>query len=277
MQPLATIPLPGDGLPSDLLDYLIRLITNGPDDGGLGREGWSQIIPPEWRRYLSPGEELNRRLDQAGAALGRAGRAIGRAAYDEARMRALDMLVGVPCLGTAKAFVATGHPDAAALLREFVTAEGPQLREFPYDSAFSKGFGGSETTMPSTARALAKWKARPGGLHASGGTIFGLSNTFVPVAPAMRYVPGVGVVPVRIIGTPEAHVIGSYAYGGRLMGDDLAEWTATNELSLKSFFADNWTKRVNVHLVSDNARPQRYGSTKQIIRWRTDLDGEVTG
>lgn len=268
--------LPGDGLPSDLIDYLIKLITNGPDDWGLGREVWPQIIPPSWRPYLSPGDEINRRLGQAESAVRQAGRDAARAAYARARLIALDQLVGRTCLAAAALFAATGHADAAMLLREFVNATGPQTRTFTHDSAFSLGFARSETTTPSIARALQLWKTRPGGVRANNGTIVRLGSSFVPLALSLRLAPMPGP-DVRVIGSPEAHVIGSFGYQGQLIGDDIAEWRAINDLSLKSYFAENWTSRVNISLVDDNRRPDRYGNTRQIIYWRTTMDGMVLG
>lgn len=257
-------------IPLDLVEQLLRLIQRGGRDLIPVPEWGPPIIPPSWRPWLNPVQEIQRRVSEAGAA---AARAAAEAAYQRARMAALDILVGGPCLTAAALFEQTGHADAALLLREFVTATGPQTRTFEPSSAFSGGFGGSETTMPSTARALALWKSRPGGVAANGGRITGLSNTFVPVRPTIRLLPTPGPG-VKVIGTPEAHVIGSYAYIGRLV-DGVAEWQARNQLSLRSYFADNWTKMVNIHLIDDNRRPDRYGTTEQVITWRTTMDGEV--
>lgn len=44
-------------------------------------------------------------------------------------------------------------------------------------------------------------------------------------------------------------------------------------MDLKSYFGENWTRRINISLVDNNQRPARYGSTEQKIVWRTDLDG----
>lgn len=112
-------------------------------------------------------------------------------------------------------------------------------------------------------------------MAAYGGNITGLSCTFVPVAPTIRLFPTPGPG-VRVIGTPEAHVIGSFSYAGRLVEGGV-EWRAANQLSLTSYFADDWTKRVNISLIDNNLRPDRYGSTDQVIFWRTTLDGEVIG
>ena len=259
-------------VPPDLIDWLLRLIQQG------GRELFPMpevpsIIPPAWRPWLSPISEIQRRLEDAARA---AARDAAAAAYARARMEALDVLVGAPCLAAAGVFASTGHADAALLLREFVNATGPQTRSFAVGSAFSLGFARSETTTKSVAGALRIWKDRAGGLQANGGTITRLSSTFVPLAPTIRLLPMPGPG-VRVIGSPEAHVIGSFSYQGRLIGNDIAEWEASNQLSLKSYFADNWTKRVNTHLVDDNARPAKYGSTNQVIAWRTTLDGAVMG
>ena len=258
-------------IPLDLVEQLLRLIQRGGRDLIPQPEWGPPIIPPSWRPWLNPVQEIQRRLTEAGAA---AARAAAQAAYQRARLAALDVLVGGPCLTAAALFEQTGHADAALLLREFVNGTGPQTRTFAVGSAFSLGLARSETTTPSIARALALWKARPGGLRAHGGVITSLSNTFVPVRPTIRLlpVPGPGV---EIYGTPEAHVLGSFSYDGRLVADDVAEWEARNVLSLGSYFADNWTKQVNVHLIDDNVRPDRYGNTAQIIRWRTTMDGRV--
>lgn len=260
-----------DDIPGDLVEQLLRLIQRGGRDLFPVPEWGPPIIPPSWRPWLNPVQEIQRRVAEAGAA---AARAAAEEAYRRARLAALDVLVGTPCLTAAALFERTGHADAGLLLREFVNATGPQTRTFEPSSALSQGFGRSETTMESTARALALWKARPGGTAADGGTITGLSNTFVPVRPTIRVLPVPGPS-MEIYGTPEAHVIGSYSYGGRLVTPDIAEWEARNVLSLRSYFADNWTRKVNVHLIDDNSRPDRYGNTAQVIRWRTTMAGEV--
>lgn len=259
-------------IPPDLIEWLLRLVQRGGRDLLPTPEWGPPIIPPSWRPWLDPVGEIRRRLSEAAAA---AARAAAEAAYQRARMQALDILVGGPCLTAAALFDQTGHGDAALLLREFVNATGPQTRTFAWNSAFSRGFARSETTTPSTERALRLWKSRPGGVGANGGRIIGLSNTFVPVRPTIRLLPTPGPS-MEIYGSPEAHVIGSYGYIGQFV-DWVAEWQARNQLSLRSFFADNWTKMVNVHLIDDNQRPARYGSTDQVITWRTTMDGEVLG
>lgn len=264
------VPTPGSGLPSDLIDLLIRLIQ-GSGDGWGPPDIWPQVIPPEWRRWLSPDDEIERRLERAARELVRE---TAQAAYARARMQALDLLVGGPCLSAAAIFDAAGHVDAALLLREFVTAKGPPVRSFVAGSAFSVGFSHSETTTRIIAHGLAQWKARPGGLQANNGTFTNAAGTFVPLAADMRLYPMPGPS-VRIIGSPEAHVIGSFAYDGRLVSGNVAEWRATNVLSLKSYFAENWTRRVNISLVDNNQRPDRYGNTTQVIYWRTTTDGTV--
>lgn len=259
-------------IPTELIEQLLRLIQRGGRDLVPVPEWGPPIIPPSWRPWLSPVQEIRRRLTEAGAA---GARAAAEAAYQRALLAALDVLVGGPCLTAAALFEQTGHADAALLLREFVNGTGPQTRTFAANSAFSLGLARSETTTPSIARALALWKARSGGVHANGGRITGLSNSFVPVRPTIRMLPTPGPG-IEIYGTPEAHVLGSFAYFGRAV-DGVAEWQARNTLSLKSYFADNWTKRVDIHLIEDNHRPERYGNTEQVITWRTTMDGEVLG
>lgn len=262
-----------DAIPGDLVTWLLRLLQRGSELPSMPTvpEIWPPIIPPTWRRWLSPGDEIEPRLERA---VGTLAREAAREAYARARMQALDILVGGPCLTAATLFASTGHADAAVLLREFVNATGPQTRIFPVGSAFSLGLARSETTTPSITRALAMWKARPGGLHANRGVITGLSNTFVPVRPTIRVLPMPGPG-MEVYGTPEAHVLGSFSYDGRLLTDEVVEWEARNVLSLRSYFADNWTKRVNIHLIDDNTRPDRYGNTAQTVRWQTSLSGEV--
>lgn len=262
--------VPDIALPPDLGDRLLRLVRQ--DRGDLVPEPWPPFIPPSWRPWSNPVQEVRRRLSEAAAATARI---TAEAALRGARMAALDVLVGGPCLTAARLFAGTGHADAALLLREFVQATGPQTRIFAPGSAFSLGFARSETTAESVTRALAKWKARPGGVQANGGIITQLSCTFLPVHPTIRIMPMPGPS-AEIYGTPEAHVIGSFGYIGKLV-EGMAEWRAVNELSLKSYFADNWTKRVNISLVDNNRWPSRYGNTKQIIAWQTTLEGKVIG
>lgn len=258
-------------VPPDLVDWLLRLIQRGGRDLLPVPEWGPPIIPPSWGPWLAPVQEIQRRVAEAGAA---AARATAEAAYQRARLAALDVLVGGPCLSMATLFANTGHAEAALLLREFVNGTGPQTRAFPLGSAFSLGVARSETTTPSIRRALTVWKARPGGLRGNGGRITQLSNTFVPIRPTIRLLPVPGPS-LEIYGTPEAHVLGSFAYVGQLVSDQIVEWRAINRLSLKSYFADNWTRRVNISVVENNDRPSRYGTTEQTIVWRTTSDGEV--
>lgn len=258
-------------IPPDLIEQLLRLIQRGGRDLFPVPEWGPMIIPLSWRPWLSPVQEIQRRLSEAAGA---AARSAAEIAHQRARMAALDVLVGGPCLTAATGFEQTGHADAALLLREFVNATGPQTRTFAGGSGFSLALARSETTTPSIARALALWKARPGGMRAGRGVITGLSNTFVPVRPTIRMLP-IPAPSVEIYGTPEAHVLGSFGYDGRLVTDEVVEWEARNVLSLRSYFADNWTKRVNIRLIDDNTRPDRYGNTAQIVRWRTTATGEV--
>ena len=188
-------------------------------------------------------------------------------------MLALDRLVGTPCLMAADLFSVTGHPDAALLLREFVTGAGPQTRFFAVGSPFSLGFANSETTRRIIDHGLQQWKARLGGLQAQNGTFTNAAGTFVPLSLEIALLPSPGPR-LRVTGSPEAHVIGSFSYEGRLLGADMVEWRATNDLSLKSYFAENWTRRVNLSLIDNNQRPDRYGNTTQIISWKTSTNGE---
>lgn len=264
------MPIPGNDLPADLVDWLLQLLQGGDSGWNPTRELWPQIIPPAWRRWLSPGDEINRRAE-------RLGRELAGEAQARARLLALDRLVGDPCLAAAFAFEQAGHPDAALLLREFVTGIGPQTRNFAVGSPFSMGFARSETTTSIIARGLQQWKSRVGGLAAQNGTFTNAGGTFVPLSLGVSLLPPMPGPRVRVIGSAEAHVIGSFSYQGRLLGDDQVEWEARNDLSLKSYFAENWTRRVNISLIENNSRPQRYGNTTQIIRWRTTLAGVVVG
>jgi len=72
---------------------------------------------------------------------------------------------------------------------------------------------------------------------------------------------------------PEAHAIGSFTLTGRLIGPNNIEWTASNAMSLKSYFADNYTKRIGISFMENNERPEPYGTTKQYIVWNTDFHG----
>jgi hypothetical protein len=204
--------------------------------------------------------------------------AIGRGLSERAdsaarngREAMLDASVGVPLRATEALFNRTGHQDAATVRREFRTGEGPRHRVFGAGHAFSVGFAASMTTREHVRTALANWKTRPGGLSANGGTYTNYRGTFVPIA-AGDVDRG---APVKIIGTPEAHVIGSFAMSGRLLDAETVEWTAQNTMSLRSYFAANWIDRLGFSLVDNNQRPGAYGNTQQTIVWRTDLDGNV--
>jgi hypothetical protein len=154
-------------------------------------------------------------------------------------------------------------------LREFRTGQGPQHRVFGPGHAFSTGFAASETTREHVRSALSHWKTRVGGLAANGGTYTNYRGTFVPIATG----DADRGAPVKIIGTPEAHVIGSFTMSGRLLDANTVEWTARNTMSLRSYFAANWTDRLGFSLVDNNQRPGPYGNTEQTIMWRTDLHG----
>ncbi|WP_375402439.1 hypothetical protein [uncultured Sphingomonas sp.] len=193
------------------------------------------------------------------------------AATAAAREAMLDVTVGAPIRATEAVFNRTGHTEAATLLREFRTGTGPQRREFGPNDAFTRGFAVSKTTREHVTIALADWKGREGGLQARGGIYTDYKGTFIPLEPGNTDAG----VPVELIGTPEAHVIGSFTLYGKLVGEGVVEWRATNTMSLRSFFAGNWTDRIGFNMVDNNQRPGAYGDTKQAVTWRTDLNGNI--
>ncbi len=184
------------------------------------------------------------------------------AAASAAREATLDVTVGAPMRATEAVFNRTGHADAATLLREFRTGEGPQRREFGPTHVFTRGFESSSTTRHHVQTALAQWNSRPGGLQANGGRYTEYRGTFVPIDTS----PNTSI-------SAEAHVIGSFRLDARLVESGIVEWRATNEMSLRSYFGDNWTRTVGVSIVDNNVRPEAYGNTSQTITWRTDLNG----
>lgn len=189
-----------------------------------------------------------------------------------AREAFLDIVVGAPSRSAEAIFRATGHKGAADILRSFVTGEGPESFYFGPGSQFSNGLADSETTQLSIQKALKIWKGREGGMYAQNGTITALNLTFNPAKPVITFNPSspVFIGARAVYATPEAHVIGSFDYEGKIIGRDKVEWTAYNTTSLSSYFAENWHK---VDVVINRAQPQAYGNVVQVVKWHTDFNG----
>jgi len=148
-------------------------------------------------------------------------------------------------------------PGPARILREFRLGDGPGRRVLFPGSSFSSEFAASPSTRNVVRRALEEWKARYGGMRAQGGTFTDGRATF-----------GVGRFLMATEGmNAAAHIIGSFNYEGRLVAPNRIEWTATNDMSLRSYFYSGPVQNLQ--------RPARYGTTTQVIIWQTDVNGRL--
>jgi hypothetical protein len=177
------------------------------------------------------------------------------------RHAALYFTVGRPMLNFAWGFdhMPGSHHQVATVMRDFVNGTGPEESFFGPKDEFTLSFSEAWSTQHAVSNAIDKWARLPDGIK----------DKFV-------YQAGFGVLSVSLdtaLFNPEAHAIGSFTLTGRLIGPNNIEWTASNAMSLKSFFADNYTKHIGISFMENNERPEPYGTTKQYIVWNTDFHG----
>lgn len=260
-------PKPSGELPPAVAEAFMRFIATGEEPERPGLDIWEYVLPQDWLRSTTPPRPpLPPTPEQV------------RADRERKMLATLDRTVGMPCLKTAELFAATGHFDAAELLREFVSGGGSPRRIFPAGSAFSRGFARSETTRRTMTKALGDWRNRPGGFEANNGKFTEGGGTFVPLAVTLWFTPTGHPIPgVRLIGTPEAHVIGSINYEAKIINGDLIEWHGWNEMGLRSFFLGAWLSLAGLPTYVNRDRPGPYGTTRQDIHWITTKTGLVIG
>ena len=182
----------------------------------------------------------------------------------------LDLAVG-PMIKAGELAYGMGtdtDPLAGRILREWRTGDGPDTRILGPESAFSKGFAMSDNTMRVVDSALSIYASRRGGWSAQGGAITGVRGTF----------GGKGFIDSSLDINPfsgsqhdaEAQIIGSFRLQGQTIGKSTVQWTASNTMSLTSFFGESAT---GFRPVDNRFRPSTYGNTSQTIIWYTDRSG----
>jgi len=170
-------------------------------------------------------------------------------------------------------------PGAGAVLREWRTGTGPATRVFDPSSGFSQEFANAPSTQSAVQSALDFWvNRRDGGLKGMDGEndhpyeLSGFPLEFGPKEFVEDAHPLNGA----------AHVIGSARLDATLDGNTVL-WRATNDMGLHSFFAGNWidkgAKWVGApksipYGVPNIDHPLPFGTTRQVIEWRTDLSGK---
>jgi len=202
---------------------------------------------------VTRGQDFERRMDRAAA------------------LQALDRSVASQeqglGLGTQE------DPGPGQLLREWRTGRGPQTRDLPPSSTFSRTFAAAPSVRAHVQDAVDDWRGRPGGLDANGGSYTGYRGTWG--LNQMRADAELNPQHPLVLGNPATNVIGTYVLDGSRNGDRL-EWVAHNDMGLHSFFEGRLADQANkamfnsapvVPSVRNSSRPQPFGTTRQHIHF----------
>jgi hypothetical protein len=158
-------------------------------------------------------------------------------------------------------------PGPGRLVNEWRTGTGPQRRILGPSSTFAQQFAIAPSTQGTDTDAIKSWRRRPGGLA-------GPKNKFSIIDVSGKFGPE-QFVRDAVADNAAAHVIGSYNLAG-IIDRDRIHWQATNDMGLHSFAAGSWADKFKLPTFIDNVdRPLPFGTTRQIIRWDSDLTGNL--
>lgn len=191
-------------------------------------------------------------------------------AISKAKDRAQDYAeeVGQAIWGPVEKEFGYGAPtnsQPGRLLNEWRTGTGPQERVFAPSSNLSKIFASAPSVRSDVSRSIDDWQSREGGWDRNGGKYTNYRARFGPI----------DYIQDAVARNPATHVVGSYRLDGDKQGDRI-NWKATNSMGRHSFFGGAWTENTILPRAPDVERPQRQGTTRQVIEFTTDLKGRVT-
>lgn len=157
-------------------------------------------------------------------------------------------------------------PGPGRLLSEWALSSGPDTRTLGPQSSFSREFASAPGVQMHVQRALAHAQERPGGWNANGGQYSGYAAEYHKPRPRIAAVEDV------LAGNGAASVIGSYGLDGEKHGDHV-DWSARNEMDTNSFFAGNVLGELGLRGVPQWSPRYPLGAKRQVIQFRTDLEG----
>lgn len=191
--------------------------------------------------------------------------ALGRAHLEaEAIRREEDSRATRMAAGSARAAVQIVRPGTPAdpgpgrLLAEFATGRGPERRTLEPSSALSQEYVRAPSVQGHIKRAVADWQKRDGGMarYTNYDADFGLKQLFGDLEA----------------GNGASNVIGSARLDAERHGDRI-NWSAANKMGRNSGLYGNPLSKYGLPGVPDTPRPGLFGSTRQVIRFATDLKG----
>lgn len=228
-----------------------------PEETQRMRQTWLEAGRQAWDEATRAGRNVVARTESELAALGK--QALAKQAAEQhasVELAEAPLVIAEHVLGSGT----PANPQPGDLVREWRTGEGPAKRVFPEGSEFSQRFVEAPSVARDIRRAAQYWRVRP----ADKGGDTGPYTDFPMRFGAHEH--------FEDWENPQAEVIGSAALEGRREGDQLA-WSAANKMGRHSFFLGRVLDKRRLPSVPDRDRPGPYGTTEQVIRFRTDLAG----
>ena len=244
----------------------------GPSSAQLGalRRTWADAGRQAWDKATRTGQNVLARTQSELEALGRRELALVEASAQAGAQafakgakamyapieRPVNLAFRLSRAGTM------ADPGPGRLVTEFATGRGPQRSVLGASSSFSREYVRAPSVQGHLRNAVADWRRRDGGQ----GQYTNYDADFsIPEA----------VADVRA-GNGASNVIGSARLDAERRGDWI-DWSATNKMGLNSMFVGNRLSKIGLSGVPDASRPGPFGSTRQVIRFTTDLHGNPIG
>ena len=244
----------------------------GPSSAQLGalRRTWADAGRQAWDKATRTGQNVLARTQSELEALGRRELArvealaqAGGQAIAKVAKATYDVIGGPVSLAGRMSRAGTdADPGPGLLVAEFATGRGPQRRVLEPSSSLSREYVRAPSVQGHLRNAIGNWRGRDGG---QGRYTNYDTDFFIPEAIADI-----------CAGNGATNVIGSARLDAERRGDRI-DWSATNKMGLNSGFSGNPLSKIGLSGVPDASRPGPFGSTRQVIRFTTDLHGNPIG
>ena len=241
----------------------------GPSSTQLGalRRTWADAGRHAWDKATRTGQNVLARTQSELEALGRrelalveASAQVGAQAFAKGARVTYD---GIPGLFKLPLHISragtSADPGPGRLVAEFATGRGPQRSVLGPSSSLAKEYVRAPSVQGDLRNAVADWRGRKGGQQ---GRYTNYDADFSIPDLARDVWAGNGAT----------NVIGSARLDAERRGDAI-NWSATNKMGLNSMFIGNRLSKFGLPGVPDASRPGPFGSTRQVIRFTTDLHG----
>jgi hypothetical protein len=226
------------------------------------RQQWRAVGRDIWNEGTRTGRRVLATTESALEALGR-----NQMEAEAARLEAVRKVGRLPAdvVRTGQQIARRGtssDPGPADLLEEFAVGRGPETRVLGPMSSISADYARAPSVQGHLRNALADWRKRDGGR----GQYTNYDADFGPTQLLLDLEAANGAT----------NVIGSARLDAERHGDRI-DWSATNKMGRNSMFYGNPLSSLGIAGVPDRARPGRFGSTRQVLQFSTDLDGNPIG